>query len=78
MMCLMKIHILLKRGLTKIWVSLVQKRSKNSYENAVGELKVCKIGTSESSIQQYFSVYWLPPKWEVETPIYRKMGPRNP
>ena len=40
----MQIRIPLKCALTKIWVDLVQKRSKNSYENTVGEPKVCKLG----------------------------------
>ena len=44
----MQICIPLKHALTKIWVGLVQKRFKNSYENVVGELKV--IETPESSI----------------------------
>ena len=46
----MKIRIPLKYALIKMWVSLVQKRSKNFYENIVGEPEVCEIGTHESSI----------------------------
>ena len=51
MTCVMQIRIPLKRALTKMWLGLVQKRSKYSYENIVGELKVCKIWTPESSIR---------------------------
>ena len=51
MMCVMQIRIPLKHALTKMWVGLIQKRSKNSYKNAVGEPKVCEIGTPEFSIR---------------------------
>ena len=43
----MQICIPLKHVLTKIWMGLVQKRSKNSNKNIVDEPKVCEIGTSE-------------------------------
>ena len=64
MTCVMQICILLKRALTKMWVSLVQKWYKNSYKNTVGLL----------SLQfDSVSVYVVSPsKWEVGTLIYRK------
>ena len=46
----MQIRIPLKHALTKMWVDLVQKWSKNSYKSAVSEPKVCEIRTLESSI----------------------------
>ena len=58
-------------------MGLVEKRSKNFYENAVGELKVCKIETPQSSIRQYFNVCRPPSKWEVETPIYSENEPNK-
>ena len=68
MTCIIQFCIPLKRTLTKMWVGLVQKRSKNSYENIVGEPKVCKIRTPESSIRQCFNV--------CQPPL--KMGDRDP
>ena len=47
---IMQIRIPLKRALTKMRVSLFQKRSKNSTKNTMGEPKVCKIRTPMSSI----------------------------
>ena len=44
MTCVMQICIPLKHVLTKIWVGLVQKQSKSSFKNEVGETKVCKLG----------------------------------
>ena len=68
MTCIMQIRIPLKRALTKIWVGLVQRRSKISYENVMGEQNVYEIGTLESLIRQCFIVCRLP----------LKMGGRDP
>ena len=73
----MQIRIPLKRALTKMWVSLVQKWSKNSYKNTVCELKMYKL---ELLILHFnsVSVYVGPTsKQEVQTPIYSEKRPKN-
>ena len=74
MTCMIQIHIPLKLALTKMWVGLVQKRSKNSYEIVVVSQKCVKLGLMSLQFDSV-SVYDGPPpsKWEVETPIFRKM-----
>ena len=73
MTCIMQIRIPLKHALTTMWVDLVQKKSKKSYENTVGEPKVCKLGLLSLQFDSISMRIGPPLKFEVETPIYREM-----